>query len=232
MTSVFSDGLLPSLAGAIYTSDLPNRFEARQRVWDFAHVLMSHKKVYYGRLLQSRNVLISMKLLPFFLRLHPIPDYKMLYRADALSDMGKSIMDILVKAGPLMTIDIKKRLKISRKKEKKTMDNALKELQKQFLICCIGKIAHCECRWRFSLWISTSQWLSDSVKHSAQAHNRKYAMTKIIEKFLYATVHTTETNIAKFFKWPLPEVRAVVQPMMKKKLVSSYVYAGKTHIIL
>ena len=222
IVSVFSDKIVPSLATAIYTNDLPNQFEADQRVWDFAHSLMSEKKVYYGRLLKFRNTVISMKLLPCFVKINTIPDYKELYREGSLSKIAKSIMELLVKSEPLMTIQIKGRLRTYKKMHKKALENALKELQENFLICCSGKIAHCKCRWRFSLWTRTPKWIPDAVKSKAQQLSRKVAMRKIIEKFVYTTVLTSERTIARFFAWPLNEVKTVVKSMVEKELISYY----------
>lgn len=226
IVSVFSDKMVPSLATAIYTNDLPNQFEANQRVWDFAHSLMSEKKIYYGRLLKPRNTLISMKLLPCFIKAYTIPDYRKLYRAGVLSKIAKSIMELLIESQPLMTIQIKERLRFFKKMHKKALENALKELQENFLICCSGKIAHCKCRWRFSLWAPTLKWIPDTVQSKAEQLNREVAMCRIIEKFVYTTVLTNERTIAQFFAWPLNEVRTVVKSMLKKGLIS-YRYSRK-----
>ncbi|UCG93023.1 MAG: hypothetical protein JSV97_04775 [candidate division WOR-3 bacterium] len=230
IVSIFSDKILPSLASAIYTNELPTQFEADQRVWDFAHALMSEKKSYYGRLLKSRNVLISIKLLPYFLRLWPIPDYKRLYRSGRLSTTAASIMELLLDSKPLMTIQIKDRLKYLKKSSKKIFERALKELQENFLICCAGKIAHCKCRWRFSLWSSTQDWIPQGVQSRAHALSQAEAMDTLIEKFVYTTIKTDEKAIVRFFKWPLDEVRTRIELLIEKGRILRYHYGRETFL--
>ncbi len=230
IVSIFSDKILPSLATAIYTNELPTQFEADQRVWDFAHSLMSEKKSYYGRLLKYRNVLISMKLLPYFLSLRPIPDYKRLYQSGRLSKAATSIMELLLDSKPLMTIQIKDRLQNLKKSSKKVFERALKELQENFLICCAGKIAHCKCRWRFSLWSPTQNWIPQGVQSRAQACSKTDAMNMLIEKFVYTTIKSDEKTIARFFKWPLDEVRNRVESLIEKGTILRYHYGRKTFL--
>jgi hypothetical protein len=230
IASVFSDKLLPSLATAVYRDDLPNPFESNQRVWDFVHSLISHKAVYYGRFLKSRNTLISMKLLPCFLKLYPIPHYKSQYQRGSLSKMAKSIMDLLYKVSPLTTIEIKDRIRISKRRQNILLKNALKELQEKFLICCTGKVAQCKCRWRFSLWVPTHIWIPDIIKHEAMFLKRNNAMAKIINKFVYSVILTNEKTIAQFFRWPMNKVETVVKSMINKRLISYYNSNGKSYL--
>jgi hypothetical protein len=230
IVSIFSDKILPSLATAIYTNELPTQFEADQRVWDFAHSLMSGKKSYYGRLLKSRNVLISTKLLPCFLRLTPIPDYKRLHQAGRLSTTATSIMELLLDSKPLTTVQIKDRLQNLKKSSKKIFERALKELQENFLICCAGKVAHCKCRWRFSLWSPTQNWIPQGVRSRAQACSRAEAMSTLIEKFVYTTIKIDEKKIARFFKWPLDEVRSRVESLIEKGRILHYHYGRETFL--
>lgn len=230
IVSIFSNKLLPSLAMAIYTNELSNQLKANQRVWDFAHALMSTKKTYYGRLLKSRNSLISMKLLPCFLNLKSIPDYKQLYRERHLSTTAKSIMELLLNSGPLMTIQIKDYLKNFQKRNTGIFERALKQLQEHFLICCSGKIAHCRCGWRFNLWSPTQTWIPQGVQSRARTLTHAEAMSNIIEKFVYTTIKTDEKTIARFFKWPLNEVRLRVESLIEKGTILYYHYGNKSFL--
>ncbi len=223
--------MFPSLAGAIYSSDLASKFEIEQRLWDFAHLLISNKKAFYGKLFKSRPMLTSMDLLPAILRLHPIPDYKKLYNVGRLTGLGTAIIDLLFRAGPLMTIELKHRLKIHNRRQRDSFENEMARLQQELLICCIGKIAHCKCRWRFKIWALTSNWLPQQIKSKAKRLNREEAMRNLIDKFIYSTIQTDTKAIARFFNWPMPDTAEVVETMQKRGLIEIVNANGKVKII-
>ena len=221
---------LPSLAKAIYTEDLKSRFEADQRLWDFVHILISKKWAYYGRILGGHNVLLSVKLLPYYIRVYPIPDYNLLFEQKLLSTMAKSIMDLLCSKGPLMTSQIRNELGISSSVDKRSLTRSLTELQRKSLLCCSGKIAQHKCRWRFGLWAPTDKWLPRKVKFKAGMLSDEEAKRKLVEKYVYATTRTTARLIGCFFNWPLVEVEHIVRWMIDRELVSSYNHQGEEYL--
>jgi transcription initiation factor IIE alpha subunit len=228
--SALSNGSLPSLQKAIYTDDLPNQFEADQRLWDFVHVLLDRKWAFYGRVLCGRNILISMKLLPSFIRVYPIPDYRNMCERGMLSSTAGSLMDLLVKHGPLMTHEIRERLGIVSPSAKKRLTRVLVELQRKQLICCAGKIAYSKYRWRSALWSATEQWLPEETKTRARMLTSEEAVRRLIEKYIYAMTKTTAKKIARFFGIHLSEVNRLVSSMIDKELVSSYNHKGETFL--
>ena len=228
--SALSNGSLPSLKRAIYTDDLPNQFEADQRLWDFVHVLIDRKWVFYGRVLGGHNILISMKLLPSFIRVFPVPDYRKMYEQGMLSSVAGSLMDLLIKHGPLMTHEIREKLGIVSPAAKRKSARVLVELQRKHLICCAGKISYNKYQWRFALWSTTEQWLPDETKVRARALSGEEAARRLIEKYIYAMTKTTSKKIAKFFGFSLTEVNRSVSSMIDRELVSSYNHKGETYL--
>jgi hypothetical protein len=229
LVSTFTNAHLPSLAQAIYTEDLRSRFEADQRLWDFVHILITKKWAYYGRIRGDRNALLSIKLLPSYLHVYPIPDYKCLYKKKTLSNMAKSVMELLNDHGPLMASQIRDRMAIGSRSEKQRLTQALIELQRKSLICCSGKIAQRACRWRFGIWAPTEKWVPKIVKSKARILSDEEAKRKLIEKYVYTTARTTLKAISRFFNWPLFEVRSILSSMIDKELVSSYNHQGEEY---
>jgi len=230
LVSALSNGQLPSLQRAIYTDDLQNQFEVDQRLWDFVHVLIDRKWAFYGRVLGGHNILISMKLLPSFIRAYPVPDYRNMCEQGMLSSMAGSLMDLLIKHGPLMTHEIREKLGIVSPAAKKKSTRVLVELQRKQLICCAGKIAYNRYRWRSALWSATEQWLPEETKARARALSGDEATRKLIEKYIYAMTRTTAKKIARFFSMPLIEVNRLISSMIDKELVSSYNHKGETYL--
>jgi hypothetical protein len=228
--SALSNGHLPTLARAIYTEDLPSKFLAEQRVWDFLHVLITKKWVYYGRMLGPNNTIVSMKLLPSFIRLYPIPDYRDLHEQRVLGEVARSVMDLLSEQGPLMTHEIRNKLDASSALTKGKLRQVLLELQRRLLICCAGKIARSNCRWHFGVWAPAATWVPNKVKARANLLSTAEAKRRIIEKFIYTTGRTTSKTIARFFNLPLKEVRELVSSMIDKELVSSYNLQGEEYL--
>ncbi len=230
LVSTLTNKHLPSLAEAIYTEDLPGRFDADQRLWDFVHVLVTRKWAYYGRISGDHNILMSLKLLPHYLHLYPVPDYVQLYEQKLLSEMAKSVMDLLHNEGPLMTGQLREKMALASSPEKKKLTQALTELQRKSLICCSGKVTKDHYRWRFGIWAPVDKWMPRRVKMRARALSDEEARRKIIEKYIYATTKTTPDAIARFFNWPLYEVKSIVSTMIDKELVSSYNHLGEQYL--
>jgi hypothetical protein len=230
MLSAISNERLPSLANAIYTGDLRSGFEAGQRLWDFVHILIVKKWAYYGRLMLDHNMIVSMEMLPSFLRLYPPPDYGYLYEQGNLSEMGKSVMDLMEHSGPLMTSQIRSCLGVSSQRSRQRLAGTMRELQRRRLICCVGKIVQRKCRWRFSIWAPFKSWIPQDVRRRAQLLSDDEARRKLMEKYIYTAIRTTPCDIARFFSWPLNEVRSILSMMIDKELVSSYNHQGEEYL--
>lgn len=228
--STITNEQLPSLAKAIYTEDLRARFEADQRLWDFVHILVSKKWVYYGYIPGGHYTLVSMKLLPDLLCLRPTPDYRSLYNEGHLSETAKVMMDLLKEHGPLMTRELRDRVIALGQPDRRKLNGALIELQRKSLICCSGRVAQHKCRWRFGLWSTTDAWVPSKVKKKATMLSEEEAKRRLIEKYIYATACTTSKSIARFFNWSLANVENIVSSMIDKELVSSYNQKGEQYL--
>jgi hypothetical protein len=230
LVSPLTNEQLPSLAKAIYTEDLRSRFEADQRLWDFVHILVTKKWVYYGRILGDRNTLLSVKLLPYYIRLYPTLDYNLLFEQKQLSRTAKSIMDLLQNKGPLMTNQIRGMLGISSLPGKQRLTRGLIELQRKSLICCSGKVEQDKCRWRFGVWAPVEKWIPRKVRLRARMLNSEEARRRLVEKYVYTTTRTTTKAIARFFNWPLADAERTVRAMIDRELVSSYNHQGEEYL--
>jgi hypothetical protein len=230
LVSPLTNEHLPSLARAIYTEDLRSRFEADQRLWDFVHILVTKKWVYYGRILGDHNTLLSVKLLPYYIRLYPTPDYNLLFQQKQLSNTGKSIMDLLQDKGPLMTHQIRSGLGISSLPGRRRLTRALIELQRKSLLCCSGKVEQDNCRWRFGVWAPVEKWIPRKIRLKARMLSDEEARRRLVEKYVYSTTRTTPKAIARFFNWPLVETSRIVRAMIDRELVSSYNHQGEEYL--
>jgi hypothetical protein len=230
LVSTFTNEHLPSLARAIYNDDLRSRFEIDQRLWDYFHILLTKKWAYYSRILGDHNILVSIRLLPYYIRIYPIPDHHFLYDKGVLSELAKSVMDLLHSKGPFMTRQIREQLGLSSPSEKKKLTQALTELQRRSLICCSGKIPDQHCGWRCGVWSPTDAWVPRRVKVKARAVNEEEARRKLVEKYVYSTTRTTIPAIARFFNWPWTEVQRIIISMIDRELISSYNHQGEEYL--
>lgn len=229
IVTVFCDGRLPCLLKAIYTADLLNRFEADQRLWDFVHVLIVEKWIYYGRILGDRNTIISMKLLPSLMHLNSIPDYNNLCDQKSLRQTEETVLETLDAHGPLMTREIRSKLGIASTTARKKLTAAMVDLQRKLLICCAGKI-HSRGGWHSDLWATTEKWIPRDVVTRASLISDEEARKRLTEKYIYATTRTTTRAIARFFKWPIGDAVRTVSSLIDKEMVSSYNHKGETYL--
>src|SRR5436305_3636389 len=75
--------------------------------WELKNVLPARRRVYYGKLVKGRPVLVALDLFPAFYALvrgrQRARDYRVEYEAGRLSHTAKRLMDVLARHHPLYT---------------------------------------------------------------------------------------------------------------------------------
>ncbi len=221
--AVVSDRVLPSFYDAVYQSDevYLHRYNSErvERMWELTHSLASEKRVYYGKLLAKKNLLISMKLFPDILRLYPIPDYNELYWEGNLRKVGKDVINLLSSEGPRSTPEIQTLLGLHQKDEKRELQSVLVELQSQALICCTGTEMRGSAKWGSTVWDTMERWVPEEFRVRASHLSEMEARVHLVERFIYAAIQTSSATIRKYLGWPKKQVAETVDYLADSGIV-------------
>lgn len=111
--------------------------------WGWKDSMLGKGRWYYGRALRKRNMMISLKVLPYFYALSPNygdpnEDYLIDYEAGRLPLACKLIYEALLQRGPLDTITLRKEAALTNRSADSEFNQALEELQTTFRILPVG----------------------------------------------------------------------------------------------
>src|SRR5204863_6978314 len=101
--------------------------------WDLKDTLPARKRVYYGKLLKRRPVLVALDLLPAFYALvrgrQRARDYRVEYEAGRLTQAARRLMDALVREHPQYTGDLRRTTFMLGPHRTREFERAMSELQ-------------------------------------------------------------------------------------------------------
>lgn len=158
--------------------------------------LSKSRRVFFGKPLAKKPSFISLEYLPYFYVCQGSPDYTQAYQAGRLSHLAKRIYETLLEQGPTPTGTLRKLVGMSGKEKKYRFDQAMVELQSQFLIAKVDALAG----FCIDVWDVMERWMPEMIEEAAHIEKRD-AMEKIRRKYLKTVVIVEEQEIARLFGW-------------------------------
>jgi hypothetical protein len=169
-------------------------------VWEMKNVLPAEGKIYYGKLLRKRPVMVSLEYLPYF--------YALAHRTGAkgeaareqakghLSGIATGIMEALEDSSPQTTKGLKLATGQNGKGSRVAFDRAIAELQeKMFLV----KVAELDDPFTF-VWAPMRDVHKVAIR-KARRISPETARARILEKFFQNQCIATVPDIARIFRW-------------------------------
>lgn len=232
--AVYSDKILPNLYDAVYSKEKPRsdgwNWDRIERTWHFALDLAKERKIYYGKLLRKKNILIPIKLFPNFYKLYAKSDYLKEYHDGNLTKTAKDIMQVLSSKTFLSTDDIRASLSFHKKEGTKRLHKGLVELQENGMISCVGSIKG-KSNWDVFVWGILKRWLPVEVIERAKILTRDKAVRNLTKQFIDTKTITTLSEIRRFFNLDENEVDGTVAYLLKKRTVSFCSVENKRYLI-
>ncbi len=190
--------------------------------WNLKDTLPTTRRVYYGKLLRGRPVLVSLDLFPAFYALvrstQRSSDYLAEYRAGRLSHTAKRLLDALEVEHPQYTRDLRANAFMLESGRTREFERAMAELQQGLWVAKIEERYEPTFSYR---WDLLDAWLPEATA-AGRRLSRRAAMDRVLERHLRGAVYASERELARLFSLPHAEVSAAIARLAR----SGRVHAG------
>ena len=187
--------------------------------WELKDTLPARKRVYYGKLLKGRPLLVSLELFPMFYALvrgrQRARDYRVEYEAGRLSHTARRIMDAMLDEHPQYTRELRANVFMLEPTKTREFERAMAELQQGLWLVKSEERYEPTFSYR---WDLLETWLPDAVAEGRRL-SRDAAVTGLIEHYTRAVVFTTERQVARLFGLKPNEVARAVKALARARAV-------------
>jgi hypothetical protein len=187
--------------------------------WDLKDTLPARKRVYYGKLLKGRPLLVSLELFPMFYALvrgrQRARDYRVEYEAGRLSHTGRRIMDAMLDEHPQYTRELRANVFMLEPSKTREFERAMAELQQGLWLVKSEERYEPTFSYR---WDLLEAWLPDKVAEGRRL-SRAAAVSGLIERYTRGAVFTTERQLARLFGLGTDEVARAVETLASTRAV-------------
>lgn len=195
--------------------------------WELKDTLPARKRVYYGKLLKGRPLLVGLDLFPAFYALvrgrQRARDYRVEYEAGRLSHTARRIMDAMIRAHPQYTRELRANVFMLEPAKTRGFERAMAELQQGLWLVKSEERYEPTFSYR---WDLLETWLPEAVAEGRRL-SREAAVERVIERYTRGAVFTTERALVRLFGIAADEVgRAVASLGRSRALRADCVVEG------
>lgn len=189
--------------------------------WTLKDALPAARRVYYGKLLRGRPVLVALDLFPAFYTLvrgrQRARDYAEEYAAGRLGHTARRLMDALVKEHPQYTRDLRANAFMLEPHRTREFERAMAELQQGMWIVKTEERYDPTFSYR---WDLLEAWLPEAVTEGRRLR-RAAAIERLIERYLRGAVFAQERPLARLFGLDRAETAAAVARLQRQGVVAA-----------
>lgn len=189
--------------------------------WTLKDALPAARRVYYGKLLRGRPVLVALDLFPAFYTLvrgrQRARDYAEEYAAGRLGHTARRLMDALVKEHPQYTRDLRANAFMLEPHRTREFERAMAELQQGMWIVKTEERYEPTFSYR---WDLLEAWLPEAVTEGRRLR-RAAAIERLIERYLRGAVFAQERPLARLFGLDRAETAAAVARLQRQGVVAA-----------
>jgi hypothetical protein len=187
--------------------------------WDLKDTLPAGKRVYYGKLLRARPLLVALDLFPMFYALvrgrQRARDYRLEYEAGRLSHTARRIMDAMLDEHPQYTRELRANIFMLEPSKTREFERAMAELQQGLWLVKSEERYEPSFSYR---WDLLEAWLPEGVA-AGRRLTRETAVAGLIERYARGAVFTTERQLARLFGLRADEVARAVKTLVGARAV-------------
>jgi hypothetical protein len=194
--------------------------------WQLKDDLPAARRVYYGKLLRGRPVLVALDLLPAFYALvrgrQRARDYAVEYEAGRLSLTARRLMDTLVREHPQYTRELRANTFLLEPSRTREFERAMAELQQGLWVVKSEERYEPSFSYR---WELLEAWLPELVAEGRRL-SRAAALDRLIARYAAGAAFTSAARLRRLFGLPAAEVDASVGRLLRLHTLHDVAVAG------
>lgn len=219
---------MPSLWGAVAGDrPVPNEHDDPAHVtWRWKDDLLDKGVWFYAKVLRQKSTMISLKHIPSFYRLspnygNPEEDYLIAYQEGKLSLEEKRVYEALLKNGPLDSISLRAKSRLSNKENTSRFNRALNLLMRDFRILPVG-IAKAG-TWNYAFAYDAVHRQFPDLLEKARLISESEARVNILNGYFHSVGASELSTIRRLFQWPERLAERTLQSMLASETLINQV---------
>jgi hypothetical protein len=183
--------------------------------WELKDTLPAKRRVYYGKLLKGRPLLVALDVVPAFYALvrgsQRARDYRDEYAAGRMSHTARRLMDALAREHPQYTRDLRANTFLLGPHRTREFERAMAELQQGLWIVKTEERYEPTFSYR---WDLLEAWLPEQVA-TGRRLSRERALGQLIARHAAAAMFTRERALERLFGCPAGETARAVRGLVE-----------------
>jgi hypothetical protein len=225
---------LPSLWAAVagHRSVAAQHDDPGHVTWGWKDDALDKRQWYYAKLLRARATMVALETAPFFYALSenfgdPEHDYLQLYGDGLLSQPAKAIYETLLTNGPLDTVNLRRKIRMTSKSSNSPFERAMVELQRDCKILPVG-VAKTGA-WRYSFIYELVHRYYPDLLEQARPITRAKARETLVKLYYSAVGAATAADARRLFQWKPQDVDNTLRRIVESgHLHPGYSVPGQT----
>jgi len=185
--------------------------------WRLKDDLPAARRVYYGKLLRGRPVLVALDLFPAFYALargrQRARDYTTEYEAGRLSLTAKRLMDSLVREHPQYTRELRANTFLLDPGRTREFERAMAELQQGLWVVKTEERYEPTFSYR---WDLVEAWLPEHVAEGCRL-TRAAALDRLLARYVAGAAYASPRRLARLLGVPAAELTAAVERLTRAR---------------
>ncbi len=191
--------------------------------WELKDTLPARRRVYYGRLLRGRPLLVALDLFPAFYALvrgsQGARAYREEYAAGHMSQTARRLLDALFRARPQYTRDLRANTFLLDPAHTRAFERAMTELQQGLWVVKTEERYEPSFSYR---WDLLEAWLPHQVA-AGRRLSRPAALERLVERYLRGAAFTREPWLARLLGIRPDELSPAVTRLARRGRVEANV---------
>jgi hypothetical protein len=185
--------------------------------WGWKDGSLGKRLWYYGKILRKKATMINLEVAPYFYALSenygdPAEDVLIQYHEGHLTQEAKAIFEALLDNGPLDTIAIRRKTRMTSKESNYRYDRAITLLQSDFKILPVG-ISDAGA-WRYAFIYDLVHRYYPEIPAAARHIGERKARQKLTETYFKSVGAAQFRDVSLLFQWPKSETEKAIQQLV------------------
>jgi hypothetical protein len=200
--------------------------------WGWKDDLLDKRQWYYAKILRGKATMIALAKAQYFYALtenygDPEHDYLQLYDDGHLSQPAKVIYEALLSDGPLDTVNLRRKIRMTSKSSNSPFERGMVELQRDFRILPVG-VAQTGA-WRYSFIYEAVHRYYPDLPEQARSITHRRAREKLLTLCFDALGAATASDVRRLFQWRPRDVERTLKTIVEAgELQPGYSLEGQT----